>query len=130
MVRRVLVVAPRGFCAGVVRAVETVEQALAQFGAPIYVRRAIVHNPHVVAQLSAAGAVFVQEVAEVPPGGIVVFSAHGVGRAVQAETVSRGLFVIDATCPLVAKVHQEVRRFPAEGYEVVPTPTSSAASPN
>lgn len=118
-VRRVVLVRPRGFCAGVVRAVETVERALARYGAPVYVRRAIVHNPNVVAQLAARGAVFVDELDRVPDGAVVVFSAHGVARRVELQAAGRGLRVVDATCPLVEKVHREVERFVADGYEVV-----------
>ena len=99
-----------GFCAGVVRAIETVERALALFPAPVYVRRAIVHNAHVVARLAAAGAIFVDELDEVPIGSVVVLSAHGVAPSVHEQARARGLRVIDATCPLVAKVHHEVRR--------------------
>jgi 4-hydroxy-3-methylbut-2-en-1-yl diphosphate reductase len=119
MVSKVILVAPRGFCAGVVRAVETVEAALEQFGPPIYVRRAIVHNPHVVNRLADLGAVFVQELDEVPVGGRVVFSAHGVAKSVPADARARGLFAIDATCALVGKVHSEVTRFLADGCQVV-----------
>jgi 4-hydroxy-3-methylbut-2-enyl diphosphate reductase len=118
-VREVVLAAPRGFCAGVVRAIGLVEEALARHGAPVYVRRAIVHNPHVVARLEALGAVVVQEVDQVPQGAVVVFSAHGVSRAVRAAAEARGLTTVDATCPLVQKVHDEVRRYLAEGYGVV-----------
>ncbi len=117
--RRVVLAAPRGFCAGVVRAVDMVEDALLRFGAPVYVRRAIVHNPHVVARLEERGAVVVREVDEVPPGGVVVFSAHGVAQAVRASASARGLSVVDATCPFVARIHRQVQRFVAEGYDVV-----------
>ncbi|WP_440130471.1 4-hydroxy-3-methylbut-2-enyl diphosphate reductase [Agrococcus jejuensis] len=109
--RRVLLASPRGYCAGVDRAVITVEQALAQHGAPVYVRKQIVHNRHVVAELERAGAVFVDEVDAVPEGALVVFSAHGVSPAVVAEAADRGLQAIDATCPLVTKVHREAQRF-------------------
>jgi len=119
LVSRVILVAPRGFCAGVVRAVDTVEAALERYGPPIYVRRAIVHNPHVVKRLADLGAVFVQELDEVPIGARVVFSAHGVAKSVPEEARARGLFAIDGTCPLVGKVHGEVLRFLDEGYEVV-----------
>ena len=119
MVDRVVLVSPRGFCAGVVRAIATVEHALAAHPPPVYVRRAIVHNAHVVARLSAAGARFVDELDEVPVGGVVVFSAHGVAPAVHEQAATRGLLVVDATCPLVAKVHQEVRRFSDLGYDVL-----------
>jgi 4-hydroxy-3-methylbut-2-en-1-yl diphosphate reductase len=101
----VLLANPRGFCAGVERAIEIVERALEQFGAPIYVRHEIVHNKYVVENLRAKGAVFVEELDEVPPGGTVIFSAHGVSKAVQADAAQRGLKVFDATCPLVTKVH-------------------------
>ncbi|WP_338325693.1 4-hydroxy-3-methylbut-2-enyl diphosphate reductase [Streptomyces hoynatensis] len=115
---KVLVAAPRGFCAGVERAVSTVEQALLRHGPPVYVRRQIVHNTHVVGELSARGAVFVEELDEVPEGALVVFSAHGVSPAVHAQAAARGLRVIDAVCPLVTKVHREAERFAAEGYEI------------
>jgi 4-hydroxy-3-methylbut-2-enyl diphosphate reductase len=117
--KRVLLAGPRSFCAGVERAIATVERALERFGPPVYVRRQIVHNAHVVADLEARGAVFVRELEEVPTGSTVVLSAHGVAPAVRAEASERGLSVIDATCPLVAKVHREVRRFSAQGYQVV-----------
>src|SRR5262245_7729808 len=110
---------PRGFCAGVVRAIEIVRQALQCFGAPVYVRREIVHNRHVVAELAAEGARFVDELDAVPDGAVVVFSAHGVSPAVRAEAARRGLHVIDATCPLVTKVHLEALRFAREGYTVL-----------
>jgi 4-hydroxy-3-methylbut-2-enyl diphosphate reductase len=106
----VLLANPRGFCAGVERAIEIVERALAQFGAPIYVRHEIVHNKHVVEDLRSKGAVFVEELDEVPTGATVIFSAHGVSKAVQAEAAQRGLKVFDATCPLVTKVHIEVAK--------------------
>jgi 4-hydroxy-3-methylbut-2-enyl diphosphate reductase len=109
--KRILVANPRGYCAGVERAVETVEGALARFGAPVYVRRQIVHNRHVVAELEAKGAVFVQDEDDVPRDAVVVFSAHGVAPAVHDNAQRRGLSVIDATCPLVTKVHREARRF-------------------
>ena len=112
-------VRPRGFCAGVVRAIDTVVRVLEQSGPPVYVRRAIVHNQHVVAELASKGAIFVDELDEVPMGGIVVFSAHGVSRRVERQAVQRELRAIDATCPLVAKVHREVENFVAEGYQVV-----------
>jgi len=115
----VLLANPRGFCAGVERAIEIVERALAQFGAPIYVRHEIVHNKYVVENLRAKGAVFVEELDEVPSGGTVVFSAHGVSKAVQAEADRRGLKVFDATCPLVTKVHVEVAKMLREGFEIV-----------
>jgi 4-hydroxy-3-methylbut-2-en-1-yl diphosphate reductase len=117
--RRVLLAGPRSFCAGVERAIEIVERALEQAGREVYVRKQIVHNTHVVADLERRGAVFVDELSEVPDGAQVVFSAHGVSPAVRAAAASRGLDTIDATCPLVAKVHAEARRFAAEGYLVV-----------
>lgn len=110
---------PRGFCAGVERAIEIVERALDVFGAPVYVRHEIVHNHHVVAALRERGAVFVEELAQVPLHGIVVFSAHGIAPQVQAEAEQRGLQVFDATCPLVSKVHMEVGRHARDGREVV-----------
>jgi 4-hydroxy-3-methylbut-2-en-1-yl diphosphate reductase len=110
---------PRGFCAGVERAIETVERALELYGAPIYVRHEIVHNKFVVDDLRAKGAVFVEELDEVPPGATVIFSAHGVSKAVRADAEQRGLKVFDATCPLVTKVHVEVARMLKAGYEIV-----------
>lgn len=110
---------PRGFCAGVVRAIEIVERALAKFGAPIYVRHEIVHNTYVVNELKAKGAIFIEDLAEVPPGSTLVFSAHGVSKAVQAEARARGFEVFDATCPLVTKVHVEVAKLAKEGYEFI-----------
>jgi 4-hydroxy-3-methylbut-2-enyl diphosphate reductase len=110
---------PRGFCAGVDRAIAIVEQALAQFGAPIYVRHEVVHNTYVVEDLKRKGAVFVEELAEVPTGATVIFSAHGVSKAVRAEAAARGLRVFDATCPLVTKVHAEVGRMREQGREIV-----------
>ncbi len=115
----VLLAAPRSFCAGVERAIEIVEHALTQRGRPVYVRKQIVHNAHVVADLEARGAVFVDELAEVPPGATVVFSAHGVSPAVRSEADHRELAVIDATCPLVTKVHAEARRFAARGDTIL-----------
>jgi 4-hydroxy-3-methylbut-2-enyl diphosphate reductase len=115
----VLLANPRGFCAGVDRAIAIVEQALAQFGAPIYVRHEVVHNRFVVDDLKAKGAVFVDELDEVPPGSTVVFSAHGVARAVRADAEARGLRVFDATCPLVTKVHVEVARMREQGRAIV-----------
>src|SRR5262250_1304026 len=115
----VVLASPRGFCAGVDRAIAIVEQALAQFGAPIYVRHEVVHNRSVVEALRAKGAVFVETLAEVPTGSTVVFSAHGVSRAVRAEAQTRGLVVFDATCPLVTKVHVEVAKMRERGREVV-----------
>jgi len=117
--RRVLLAAPRGYCAGVDRAVITVEKALEQYGAPVYVRKQIVHNKHVVATLEARGAIFVEETDEVPEGALVVFSAHGVSPAVHTEAADRQLRVIDATCPLVTKVHKEAVKFAAEGYDIL-----------
>jgi 4-hydroxy-3-methylbut-2-enyl diphosphate reductase len=117
--KEILLAQPRGFCAGVDRAIEIVERAIAQFGAPIYVRHEIVHNRYVVEELSAKGAIFVEDLAEVPPGSHLVFSAHGVSRAVKVEADERGLSVFDATCPLVTKVHVEVAKMRAEGMEIV-----------
>ena len=117
--RRVLLAAPRGYCAGVDRAVVTVEKALELYGAPVYVRKQIVHNKHVVETLEQRGAIFVEELAEVPPGSTVVLSAHGVSPAVHAEAAERRLKTIDATCPLVTKVHHEARRFAAEDYDIL-----------
>jgi len=108
---------PRGFCAGVDRAIEIVERALVKFGAPIYVRHEIVHNTYVVDDLKAKGAIFVEELSEVPPGATLVFSAHGVSQAVRREAAERGFSVFDATCPLVTKVHVEVAKLHKEGYE-------------
>jgi len=118
-IERVILVSPRGFCAGVVRAIVTVERALAVFGPPVYVRRAIVHNAHVVARLAAAGAMFVDELDDVPRGSVVVFGAHGVATSVRELARARDLRVVDATCPLVAKVHTEVSRYRRAGYDVV-----------
>lgn len=117
--KAVLLAAPRGYCAGVDRAVVTVEQALDLYGAPVYVRKQIVHNKHVVADLESRGAIFVEELDEVPTGQTVVFSAHGVSPAVHAEAADRGLKTIDATCPLVTKVHHEAKRFAAEDYDIL-----------
>jgi 4-hydroxy-3-methylbut-2-enyl diphosphate reductase len=116
---RVLLAAPRGYCAGVDRAVATVERALDLYGAPVYVRKEIVHNKHVVDQLAAAGAVFVSDLDQAPHGARVVFSAHGVSPAVRAEAERRGLRVVDATCPLVTKVHMEVGKFARRGFSIV-----------
>ncbi|MCU0869240.1 MAG: 4-hydroxy-3-methylbut-2-enyl diphosphate reductase [Burkholderiales bacterium] len=116
---QVLLANPRGFCAGVDRAIAIVERALEMHGAPIHVRHEIVHNRHVVDDLRAKGAVFVSELADVPPGGTVVFSAHGVSQAVRTEAAERGLRIFDATCPLVTKVHIEVKRMREQGREVV-----------
>jgi len=117
--KRVLLAAPRGYCAGVDRAVVTVEKALDLYGAPVYVRKQIVHNKHVVATLEARGAIFVEETDEVPEGKIVVFSAHGVSPTVHEEAAARNLKTIDATCPLVTKVHHEARRFASDDYDIL-----------
>ncbi len=119
MTKRVLLASPRGYCAGVDRAVAAVEKALEAHGAPVYVRKQIVHNRHVVQTLERRGAVFVDEADEVPAGAVVVFSAHGVSPAVHEQAAARGLRTIDATCPLVTKVHQEVKRFAREGYDIL-----------
>ena len=119
MAKRVLLAAPRGYCAGVDRAVITVEKALALYGAPVYVRKQIVHNVHVVASLEAKGAIFVEETDEIPEGKTVVFSAHGVSPLVHEQAAARNLKTIDATCPLVTKVHHEVRRFATEDSEIL-----------
>ena len=116
---RLLLAAPRGYCAGVDRAVQTVERALDLYGAPIYVRKEIVHNKHVVEQLRERGAIFVEEEDEVPAGETVVFSAHGVSPSVHANSAERGLVTIDATCPLVTKVHVEAKKFAEQGYTIV-----------
>ncbi len=116
---KVILAQPRGFCAGVQRAIDIVERALAQFGAPIYVRHEIVHNAYVVADLRKKGAIFVRELDEVPKGGVVIFSAHGVARAIRDEAAQRGLNVFDATCPLVTKVHVEVIKMRAQGNEII-----------
>jgi 4-hydroxy-3-methylbut-2-enyl diphosphate reductase len=118
-VEKLLLAAPRGYCAGVDRAVQTVEHALAIHGAPVYVRKEIVHNKHVVAQLRERGAIFVEEQTEVPEGAVCVFSAHGVAPSVRAGASERGLQTIDATCPLVTKVHREAARFAEQGYTIV-----------
>jgi 4-hydroxy-3-methylbut-2-enyl diphosphate reductase len=115
----IILAQPRGFCAGVDRAIEIVERALEQFGAPIYVRHEIVHNAYVVKDLRDKGAIFIEELADVPTGNTVIFSAHGVSRAVQEEAAERGLTVFDATCPLVTKVHIEVAKMRRDGREVV-----------
>lgn len=115
----VLLATPRGFCAGVERAIEIVERALAQFGAPIYVRHEVVHNRFVVEGLRAKGAIFIEELADVPAGNTVIFSAHGVSQAVRSEAEARGLRVFDATCPLVTKVHLEVARMRDQGRELI-----------
>ncbi len=115
----VLLAEPRGFCAGVDRAIEIVERALKKFGAPIYVRHEIVHNTYVVNDLKAKGAIFIEDLAEVPPGATLVFSAHGVSQAVRQEAQRRGFSVFDATCPLVTKVHVEVAKLHKEGYDFI-----------
>jgi 4-hydroxy-3-methylbut-2-enyl diphosphate reductase len=117
--RRVLLATPRGYCAGVDRAVQTVELALERFGAPVYVRKQIVHNTHVVRSLEKRGAIFVEETEEVPEGSVVVFSAHGVAPQVRQDAADRHLRTIDATCPLVTKVHNEARRFAAQDYDIL-----------
>jgi 4-hydroxy-3-methylbut-2-enyl diphosphate reductase len=117
--KRVLLAAPRGYCAGVDRAVVTVERALEHYGPPVYVRKQIVHNKYVVEALEARGAIFVEELDEVPEGSLVVFSAHGVAPEVHEQAAQRQLKTIDATCPLVTKVHSEARRFAHEGYEIL-----------
>ncbi|MEO0316440.1 MAG: hypothetical protein RL404_117 [Pseudomonadota bacterium] len=119
MTNEILLAQPRGFCAGVDRAIEIVERALAQFGAPVYVRHEIVHNAYVVADLRNKGAIFIEELDDVPAGSHLVFSAHGVSRAVKAEAEQRGLNVFDATCPLVTKVHVEVAKMRDEGREII-----------
>jgi 4-hydroxy-3-methylbut-2-en-1-yl diphosphate reductase len=115
----VVLAAPRGFCAGVDRAIEIVERALKKFGAPIYVRHEIVHNTYVVNDLKQKGAIFIEDLAEVPPGATLVFSAHGVSQAVRREAAERGFSVFDATCPLVTKVHVEVAKLHKEGYDFI-----------
>ena len=119
MAKRVLLAAPRGYCAGVDRAVVTVEKALDLYGAPVYVRKQIVHNVHVVASLEKKGAIFVDETDQVPEGSIVIFSAHGVSPKVHQQAAERNLKTIDATCPLVTKVHQEARRFAADDMQIL-----------
>ena len=115
----ILLAEPRGFCAGVDRAIEIVERALVKFGAPIYVRHEIVHNTYVVNDLKTKGAIFIEELSDVPPGATLIFSAHGVSRAVQEEARARGFQIFDATCPLVTKVHVEVAKLHKEGYEFI-----------
>ena len=115
----IILAEPRGFCAGVDRAIEIVERALTKFGAPIYVRHEIVHNTYVVNDLKAKGAIFIEELNDVPPGATLIFSAHGVSRAIQNEAVARGFQIFDATCPLVTKVHVEVAKLSKEGYEFI-----------
>ncbi|WP_228893604.1 4-hydroxy-3-methylbut-2-enyl diphosphate reductase [Pseudoduganella aquatica] len=119
MDKEILLAQPRGFCAGVDRAIEIVERALKQFGAPIYVRHEIVHNAYVVEDLRAKGAIFIEDLADVPPGHTLVFSAHGVSKAVRAEAEARGFSIFDATCPLVTKVHVEVAKMRKQGCEIV-----------
>ncbi|MDR0274912.1 MAG: 4-hydroxy-3-methylbut-2-enyl diphosphate reductase [Burkholderiaceae bacterium] len=119
MSAEVILAEPRGFCAGVDRAIQIVERALAKFGAPIYVRHEIVHNTYVVGDLKSRGVVFIEELAQAPPGATLIFSAHGVPRAVQQQASARGLRVFDATCPLVSKVHVEVAKLRKEGYEFI-----------
>jgi 4-hydroxy-3-methylbut-2-enyl diphosphate reductase len=119
MDKEVLLAQPRGFCAGVDRAIEIVERALAQFGAPIYVRHEIVHNAYVVADLRNKGAIFIEQLEDVPPGNTLIFSAHGVPKSVEAEAEKRGLKVFDATCPLVTKVHIEVAKMRRDGREII-----------
>ncbi len=119
MIDEILLAEPRGFCAGVDRAIDIVEHALDKFGAPIYVRHEIVHNTHVVEHLKQRGAIFIEDLAEVPPNATLVFSAHGVPKAVEAEAHARGFRVFDATCPLVTKVHVEVAKLHKEGYEFI-----------
>ncbi len=119
MTKRVLLAKPRGYCAGVDRAVVTVEKALETYGAPVYVRKEIVHNKHVVETLTERGAIFVDEADEVPEGALVVFSAHGVSPAVHEEAANRQLRTIDATCPLVTKVHQEAKRYARDDYDIL-----------
>jgi 4-hydroxy-3-methylbut-2-enyl diphosphate reductase len=116
---KVILSQPRGFCAGVERAIEIVEQAIKRFGAPVYVRHEIVHNPHVVDRLRAKGAVFVQETDQIPEGAIAIFSAHGVSEAVEKHAKDRGLDLLDATCPLVSKVHTEGQRYAKQGLEII-----------
>ena len=118
-VNEILLAEPRGFCAGVDRAIEIVERALEKFGAPIYVRHEIVHNTFVVDDLKRKGAIFIEELSDVPPGATLIFSAHGVSRAVQEEARARGFSIFDATCPLVTKVHVEVAKLAKEGYEFI-----------
>src|SRR5690349_2080398 len=117
--QEVLLAEPRGFCAGVDRAIEIVERALVKFGAPIYVRHEIVHNTYVVNDLKTRGAIFIEDLAEVPPGATLVFSAHGVSQAVRREAAARGFSIFDATCPLVTKVHVEVAKLHKEGYDFI-----------
>jgi 4-hydroxy-3-methylbut-2-enyl diphosphate reductase len=119
MTSEVLLAEPRGFCAGVDRAIDIVEHALTKFGRPIYVRHEIVHNTYVVDDLKKKGAIFIEELSDVPPGSTLIFSAHGVSRAIQDEAVERGFRIFDATCPLVSKVHVELAKLHKEGYEFI-----------
>ncbi|OAM45324.1 4-hydroxy-3-methylbut-2-enyl diphosphate reductase [Eikenella sp. NML99-0057] len=119
MVKTIMLANPRGFCAGVDRAISIVERALELFGAPVYVRHEVVHNKFVVDNLRAKGAIFVEELEEVPPGATLIYSAHGVSKAVQQEAAERGFRVFDATCPLVTKVHREVARLDEHGYQII-----------
>ena len=119
VVQRVLLASPRGYCAGVERAIETVERALELYGAPVYVRKQIVHNVHVVSELEQQGAIFVEETEEIPEGSVVVFSAHGIAPEVRDEAKRRNLVAIDATCPLVTKVHNEAKRFASSDYDIL-----------
>src|SRR6195256_2508319 len=116
---KVILAQPRGYCAGVVRAIDIVERALKKYGSPVYVRHEIVHNRYVVESLKAKGALFVEDLSEVPQGAITIFSAHGVSRAVEDDAQARGLSVLDATCPLVAKVHKEGQRYVDDGRTVI-----------
>ncbi len=116
---RIILAKPRGFCAGVMRAIETVEKAIQKFGSPVYVRHEIVHNKFVVESLRKKGAIFVKEVDEIPRGAITIFSAHGVSDRVEEDALNRGLDVIDATCPLVSKVHREAKKYEEENYEII-----------
>ncbi len=118
-IQEVVLAEPRGFCAGVDRAIEIVERAITKFGAPIYVRHEIVHNTYVVDDLKSKGAIFIEDLADVPPGATLVFSAHGVSQAIRREAAARGFSVFDATCPLVTKVHVEVAKLNKEGYEFI-----------
>ena len=118
-VEDVLLAEPRGFCAGVDRAIEIVERALTKFGAPIYVRHEIVHNTYVVNDLKTKGAIFIEDLADVPPGATLIFSAHGVSKAIRTEATERGFNVFDATCPLVTKVHVEMAKLRKEGYDFI-----------
>ena len=119
MAKTIMLANPRGFCAGVDRAINIVERALELFGAPIYVRHEVVHNKFVVDNLRAKGAIFIEELADVPPGATLIYSAHGVSKAVQEEAAERGFRVFDATCPLVTKVHREVARLDEHGYQII-----------